>query len=391
MNREKRKAPTFYVVFDSKKTKAGLNKLYLRFLDGTRKKDHFFGIRWDSTKFDKINELLLPRYPNDPDCEMHNHTIKEIKGRLNKLSIDSYVKNRGYLIEDYVNVINNKNHFTDFPTFMKTQIREIQIKGIISYDTWRKQKSVLTKIQEFFGEEFPMSDITVERIEEFEAACRSKGLMRNSITSYHKVFAKYIRIAQEKGLIESNPYDRLKYRFVNGQRIVLTQNEVKKLYSAFINAELPVIEHEVLRRFLFSCLTGLRISDTHKITDQNIDGNNIIFQPHKTKKTGKTIKIPLPEHAKKLIEERKGFLFVEFTDQAINRILKRIAMLVGVNPELSYHSARDTFGTIFIELGGDIKSLCDLMGHSSTKVTEIYLKMSDQRKNQLMSNFDKLF
>lgn len=391
MNSEKRKAPTFYVVFDSKKNKQGLNKLYFRFLDGTRKKDYFTGIRWKSSLFDKINELLLPRFLGDPDYEKHNHTIKEIKNRLNKLSFDNYVKNRGYVIEDFINLIKNKNYYTDFPEFMKIQIRENQIKGIISYDTWRKQKSVLEKIKIFFGEKFTMSEISIEKIEEFEAFYRRKGMMRNTITSYHKVFAKYITIAQEKGLIEKNPYDKLKYRWVNGQRIVLSQNEVVKLYSSFSNNELPIIEHEVLRRFLFSCLTGLRISDTHRITDSNIVGNYIIFQPHKTKKTGKTIKIPLPEHARKLIADRKGLLFSKFTDQAINRILKRIALLVGVNPELSYHSARDTFGTIFIELGGDIKSLCDLMGHSSTKVTEIYLKMSDQRKNKLMSNFDKLF
>src|SRR5690606_5897785 len=137
MNSEKRKSPSFYVVFDSKKNKQELSKLYFRFLDGTRKKDYFTGIRWNAEKFDKINELLLPRYPNDPDYEKHNFTIKELKTRLNKLSIDNYVKSRGYMIEDFINVIKDKNFYSDFPTFMKNQIRENQLKGIISYDTWR--------------------------------------------------------------------------------------------------------------------------------------------------------------------------------------------------------------------------------------------------------------
>lgn len=66
-------------------------------------------------------------------------------------------------------------------------------------------------------------------------------------------------------------------------------------------------------------------------------------------------------------------------------------MYAGVNPGLYYHSVRDTFATIFIELGGDIKSLYDIMGHSNTRITEIYVKMADKRKIQLMNNFDSMF
>src|SRR5690606_35245770 len=183
-----------------------------------------------------------------------------------------------------------------------------------------------------------------------------------------------IRMAIEEGLMEKDPYLKLKFNYVPGERVALTQDEVKKLYKAFDDQVLDMIEHEVLRRFLFSWLTGLRISATHAITDEHVKADCIVFSPAKTRRTGKTVKIPLPAAARRLIEGREGKLFVPFADQSINRILKRIAKQCEINEQLSYHSARDTFGTIFIELGGDIKSLCDLMGHSSTKITEIYLK-----------------
>ncbi|MBD3749187.1 MAG: hypothetical protein IE931_06815 [Sphingobacteriales bacterium] len=45
---------------------------------------------------------------------------------------------------------------------------------------------------------------------------------------------------------------------------------------------------------------------------------------------------------------------------------------------------------ITTEMGGDIKSLQTIMGHTSVKTTMIYLKMSEQRQQNLMENFDAL-
>ena len=92
-----------------------------------------------------------------------------------------------------------------------------------------------------------------------------------------------------------------------------------------------------------------------------------------------------------LIEGREGRLFEPMTDQHINLMLKILATKANIQKRLSYHCARDTFGTLFIELGGDIKTLKELMGHYSIKTTEIYLKMSDKRKAMLMNNFDVMF
>lgn len=380
-----------YIVIDSKVNKDGLSKLYIRILQGKKKKDYFTGIRWPKEKFDKINEQLLPRFANDADVDMQNSKILEYKNRINKLSIEAYYKNVHFGIDDYVNVLEKKSSLTDFAAFMEDQINRETKKSIISYETYQKHIVILKKIKEYLGPQIPMVIITLEKIQEFDAYYRKEGFKNNTVSSYHKVFSKYIGQAVNKSYMEKNPYDDYKYSFTPGERVALTQIEVKKLYKVFEDQVLDYIDHEVLRRFLFSCITGIRISDTHQVTDENIKANALKFTPYKTKKLNKQITIPLPGAALKLIEGRKGKLFVKFADQSINRILKRIAIKVGVNANISYHSARDTFGTIFIELGGDIKSLCDLMGHSSTKITEIYLKMADKRKIQLMNNFDTMF
>ena len=387
----KKTITTTHVVIDSKVNKDQLSKIYVRILQGNKKKDCFTNIRWPKEKFDKVNELLLPRFENDADVQLHNSKILEIKNRLNRLNIEGYYKNIIHSIDDYYSILVQKESLVDFATFMEESMTRENTMEVITYETYQKHKTILSKVRQYFGQKVLMNYLDTQRIQEFDAYWRKKGFKHNTIGSYHKVISKYIGQAINKGLMDNNPYKDFKYSFTPGKRVALNQDEVKKLYQVFEEQSLPYIDHEVLRRFLFSCMTGVRISDSHQITSEHVKHNILVFKPYKTRKLDKIVSIPLPSAALKLIAGRKGKLFVPFADQSINRILKRIAQDIGVNPNLSYHSARDTFGTIFIELGGDIKSLCDLMGHSSTKITEIYLKMADKRKVQLMNNFDSMF
>ena len=100
--------------------------------------------------------------------------------------------------------------------------------------------------------------------------------------------------------------------------------------------------------------------------------------------------IPLNAFALLLIDGVEGLLFEKMAQKEVNAGLKIIAGICKIDKSLSFHCARDTFGTIFVEMGGDIKSLQMLMGHTNLKTTTIYLKMSEERRVNLMANFDKL-
>ena len=70
--------------------------------------------------------------------------------------------------------------------------------------------------------------------------------------------------------------------------------------------------------------------------------------------------------------------------------LKVLAHKAGISKKLTFHVSRDTFATLFIELGGDVATLKEILGHSDVKTTMIYVKMSEKRKELLMSKFDSL-
>ncbi|MGJ1295519.1 phage integrase SAM-like domain-containing protein [Sphingobacterium spiritivorum] len=382
----------YHLAADTKANKEGLVKIYIRFYKGRIKKDYFTGVRWPADKFDKAQQILLPRHKNDIDHQPNTLILDQKKTTLHKLALSSYLKGIELTIEDYLQALDKRTLSLDFVNFMSQNINHQYNKNIIVYDTWRRHRSSLNKFVEYWGEpNISIHEITLSKIQEFDGYWRARNKANNTVAGYHKDIKNYLSKAVFNGYIESSPYEHFKFKYVDGDREALNQDEVKILYKLLNTDLLSDNESEVLRRFLFSCMTGIRISDTHRVKSEMIMDNVLVFKPTKGLKYGKILRIPLPSIALSLIQDRAGLLFKPLSSQYINRCLKLIAHYAGIKKRLSYHCARDTFGTIFIELGGDIKSCSDLMGHSSTKVTSIYIKMADKRKTTLMSNFDSIF
>jgi len=392
-NIEQRGEITFRFIPDTRPNSQGKVKIYLRFYRrGNKIKDYNTGIWWDRPLFDTQKEIFLPRFDKDSEEQLNNIKINHMKSILNRLSAESFLMGKGLTVDDYLNQLQGYSSAEDFVHFVTKNNNYEYNKDIIQYATWRRHRSSLNRLIEFWGSNIiPIHEITLDKIKEFDAYWRSKKKKRNTITGYHKDIKKQLAEAVRKNIIRESPYDHFSFSYVDGNREALDQDEVKALMQLFYQEDILPTLKEVLRRFLFSCLTGLRISDTHQITDRMIQNGVLKYKPVKGSKYGKHIALPLPKAALSLIEGRKGKLFEPLSDKHINFLLKIIAAKAQIEKNLTYHCARDTFGTIFVELGGDIKTLKELMGHTNIKTTEIYLKMSDKRKVNLMNNFDQMF
>jgi len=69
---------------------------------------------------------------------------------------------------------------------------------------------------------------------------------------------------------------------------------------------------------------------------------------------------------------------------------KRYIADAGV-PDANFHVLRHTFGTRFIELGGDPKTLSELLGHASVEITlNKYVHPSLENKRQQMARFSAI-
>ena len=66
------------------------------------------------------------------------------------------------------------------------------------------------------------------------------------------------------------------------------------------------------------------------------------------------------------------------SNQKINRHLKEIATICGINKKLTFHSARHTFATtITLTNGMPIETVSKMLGHNNLRTTQIYAKVID--------------
>lgn len=174
----------------------------------------------------------------------------------------------------------------------------------------------------------------------------------------------------------------------------LTPQEVKAIEELDINKE---HKHLIRARdmFLLACYTGLRFGDVTGLTNEHLvektDGIAIELQQEKT---GKRVYIPISKMfdrrplliVKALQASGRKELFGNVTNQHINRQLKDLATLAGIDKYLTFHMARHTCATWLVSRKVPLITVRDVLGHSSIIMTEKYAKlipkaMEDQLEN----------
>ena len=201
----------------------------------------------------------------------------------------------------------------------------------------------------------------------------------------------YVKRTLKDGNVFDDPFKVVKVTKPETWPDALTEDQLQEMMKLYQDNTTPENWQLVLRHFLFSCFTGLRISDVKSVAHDNIKGDWLVIMPKKTLRKQKTIRVPLHPMAKILIQTSLGHLFETFSDQYTNHLLDKIGQAARVDFKIKTHTARHTFRTLFIELGGDVVTLKDYMGHRDLGTTMKYVHISEKRKKEKINVFDKLF
>jgi integrase/recombinase XerD len=373
--------------------KGGNSSIYLRVIIDRKKKEFNLNEPWPRASFDMARTCALPRFKDDPDVDRVNMVISEAKGRANKIKMRYFGYDRMLSLklfeQEFVNYMSGEN----FLFYWKNKAVALEADKIITPETKRHQETSYNRLMEFVGEsEFlPFCDISLEYIKKFNAWLRkTKKLAFNTAATTHRDFRAYLNHALDDKYKFDYPYKKFPVTFRDGEREPLEDFELEAAKKLFLAKKLDELGQEVLAKFLFSCFTGLRIADNALVERDMITNNKLRIEPEKGFNYGKVIYIKLPDFAIKLIDGRTGVLFKKICDQTCNKYLKVIAAHINTHKKLSFRVSRDTFGTTFIDLGGDVYTLKELMGHSSIETTMIYIKLSEKRRDKQMMNFNKM-
>jgi len=162
----------------------------------------------------------------------------------------------------------------------------------------------------------------------------------------------------------------------------LTISEIEKLVQTPLGGKLGA---EVRRMFLFGLYTGLRVSDLRTLQWKQIQRDPLALTV-KQQKTQEPVTLPLHEAAFAIIDDGRlhngdEFIFprAAATKTSLNQYLVLWARKAGLEKPLGFHVARRTFGTLILQSGSDLVTASRLLGHTSLRHTQRYLKTDSER------------
>ncbi|HBS86633.1 MAG: integrase [Bacteroidetes bacterium GWF2_38_335] len=175
---------------------------------------------------------------------------------------------------------------------------------------------------------------------------------------------------------------------------VLSRKEVKQILDSTIN-----IKHHAALSLIYGC--GLRRSEVLnlKLKDVASDRHLLIVRCAKGKKdrvipiSDKTIEM-LRNYYKKY--RPKVWLFegqkvgMKYSEESLAAVLKAAVIKAGIEKPVSLHWLRHSFATHLLETGTDMRYIQELLGHKSSKTTEIYTHVTEQSLQNIRSPLDDL-
>lgn len=217
----------------------------------------------------------------------------------------------------------------------------------------------------------------------------SSSSIRNNISTL-KSFYKYLMLF--KGLKQNPVNDMVLPKKGKILPKTLTIEDVDKLLDIDIKNYYDY-RNKAMLELMYS--SGLRVSELINLKNHDIDFENSavrIFGKGSKERT-----LPISDYAleaiKIYIEKSKGwlskgktseYLFLNnhgnnMTRQAFFKILKKIAIEKGIKTDFSPHTLRHSFATHLLERGADLRSIQELLGHSSISTTQIYTYLSNDK------------
>ena len=175
---------------------------------------------------------------------------------------------------------------------------------------------------------------------------------------------------------------------------VLSKQEIKIILEAHSN-----LKHKSMLSLIYSC--GLRRSELLHLKPSDIDSkrNIVIIRQSKGKKDRIT---PLSPKILALLREYyqlykpKTYLFegqesgTTYSEQSLQSVLKQALQKGNITKPVTLHWLRHSYATHLLESGTDLRYIQELLGHNSSKTTEIYTHVSTKNLQQIKSPFDDL-
>ena len=279
----------------------------------------------------------------------------------------------------------------DYLDFLKN------IKGL-SENTAKAYQRDLNKFSKYLES---IAIDSLESISEEKCSAWVADLFQNDVSarsiqrhiSSAKGFFSYMK---KIGLVQSSPFELINSpKSPNHLPNILSPEEVSQLLNfkpknAQDKRDFAIIE------LIYS--SGLRVSEAVNSNLSDFEDNNNFLRV--IGKGSKTRLVPVGRFAQNAIKEwisdRKKILTIDdalfvnlrgsrISTRSVQERIKNIALKQGL-PPVNPHMLRHSFATHLLESSGDLRSIQELLGHSSLSTTQIYTRLDYQHLIKVYEN-----
>ena len=249
-------------------------------------------------------------------------------------------------------------------------------------------------LKKYNREDLYLRELNIGFIQGFHSFLLSEKKMgQNSCTKHLKFLKKLLNLAVANSYISYNPVNAYKVEREPVEVDFLDEEELRKI----INFDTPIPRFEKARDFfLFGCFTGLSYIDIKTLAPEHFEKDSAgrIWIKKRRIKTGILSRIPLLPIAKLILDKYKGGeKLLPIQDPAdINKYLKDIAILCGINKRICFHTSKHTFAsTVTLANNISLEVVSKMLGHTNTRMTAHYAKLIDkcigEQMDKLMDTF----
>ncbi len=285
------------------------------------------------------------------------------------------------LINEKFDFLDHDKMRGDFLAYFKKMCRK-------KYEKW---DTVYRHFYNYVDGHCTFGDLTVELCKGFgeyllgahQLRLTHRKVRRNSAAGYFSTFRGLLKVAYRDKLIRENINDFLdKIETEDVKKSYLTLDELKRLAATPCHIEV------LKQASLFSCLTGLRISDVLNLKweDFEIAPDQGYCIRIRTQKTQTEAILPISCEAIELCGEHStGTVFKGLTRSMINYPLKKWIAEAGITKPITFHCGRHTYATLQIASGTDIYTVSKMLTHKNVTTTQIYADLVSAKKRETVN------
>jgi len=245
-------------------------------------------------------------------------------------------------------------------------------------------------------------DVDSTLLRAYLSSLRAAGLSARSVARHAVTLRRFYRFLETEAVVEENPVPALLFR-AQARKLpqTLSAEDVRKLLSQPDGTKMLGARDQAMLELLYA--SGLRVSEltTLKTQQVNFQGNYLTVKG----KGSKVRAVPFGQWARgklssyltevrpRLVKGKSSpYLFTNRSGQPLTRqgfwkLIRRYALLAGIEKHVTPHTLRHSFATHLLEGGADLRSVQTMLGHADISTTQIYTHVDGARLKAMHQKF----